>query len=402
MTTRRATRPVQVRPRPPSTGRPAPERLRPRVGRPPNLAQHRPIERGRGLPLAVRLVLIASVMLLGAVVLWTITGQLGRIVAGVGSSLSGIVLQIGPSPTPSPTPPPPADSPALIAPSQSYTNEPTVTLNGTLPTAIAGDAGYRIRIYRTVGDAGGTRTLVREQKVPSTPQFSVVDVTLEKGADFFTATLIGPGGETKPSAPIRVVYDISKPRIILASPQDGQTINARAVQLQGQVQSGSVIVARNEANGASVTGKSGADGTFSMTLGLEPGTNGITLNTTDPAGNTSSLVISVLRGSGKLTASLTPSAYQFSAKKLPQPLTLTAIVTDPDGHAVDGAAVTFTLSIPGIPPVTQDGTTDGAGSAVFQTNVPKGATPGNGLGTILVDTKKFGSISARTVIAIAE
>jgi hypothetical protein len=244
---------------------------------------------------------------------------------------------------------------------------------------------------------------VREQKVGPTAEFAVTDVTLEKGVNFFTATLKGPGGvETDPSPSIRYVYDTSKPRIIMNSPKDGDTINAKTVTLNGEVQSRSVVVARNERNGASVTGKAAPDGTFSLTVALEPGQNGITLTSTDPAGNESDLVLSLLRGSGTLAASLATSSVQFHTDRLPAPLTLTATVTDPDGRPADGANVTFTLSIPGVAPITQDSTTDGAGTAIFQTSVPNGATLGNGLATVLVDTRKYGSVTARAVISIVK
>ena len=53
-------------------------------------------------------------------------------------------------------------------------------------------------------------------------------------------------------------------------------------------------------------------------------------------------------------------------------------------------------------PITQDGTTDGAGEAIFQTNVPNGAAIGNGLATILVTTDKYGTVTARAVISIVK
>ena len=198
-------------------------------------------------------------------------------------------------------------------------------MQGTLPSEVAGRSDYRVRIYRAVGDENSPTELVRELKIGATPQFTVPAVTLEKGVNFFTATIEGPGDtETDPSEPVRYVYDTSKPKIILSSPHDGDTINAKTVALQGEVQSRSVVVARNAENGASVTGKAAPDGTFALTLALEPGQNAITLTSTDPAGNESDLVISLLRGSGKLTATLTTSAVQFKA-------VATAVATDAHG-----------------------------------------------------------------------
>jgi Bacterial Ig-like domain (group 1)/Glucodextranase, domain B len=359
------------------------------------------IEPGRRMPLPVQLVLVAAIALLGAGVLLASTGALGRLVADLGGSISGALSGVKPAPTPVPSLIPLLDAPALIS-SQPYTNQPTVDLGGTLPSEVAGRADYRVRIYRSLGTAGAAPMLVREQVVGTTPEFTVSAVILEKGIDFFIATLVGPGGETRPSAAVRVVYYASPPVIVMSSPTDGQTINASTVTLNGRTRAGTALVARDEATGASATGTAGPDDQFAITLALAPGTNGITLSATDLAGNTSSAVISVLGGTGRLSATLTASDIQFSAAALPQPLTLTATVTDPDGHPVAGAPVTFTLSLPGVAPITQDGTTDGAGTAIFATTLARGASPGNGLATVLVKTSSFGSVTARAVFVISK
>ena len=349
------------------------------------------------------MMLVAAIVLLGFVILYASTGQLGRVVASLGGTISNILAKSSPAPSPSESAIPAVDSPRLRSADEEYTNQPTIDLQGSVPAQVAGRTDYRIRIYKSLGDENSPAQLVAELPVGATGEFTVSTVTLDKGVNFFTATLKGPGGvETDRSPSVRYVYDTSKPKIILTSPHDGDTINAKTIQLQGEVQSRSVIVARNAENGASVTGKAAPDGTFTITLALEPGQNGITLSSTDPAGNQSDLVISLIRGSGVLSAQLSTSSVQFQASHLPAPLTLTATVTDPDCQRAVGATVTFTVSIPGIAPITQDGTTDGAGTAIFQTNVPNGATVGNGLATILVDTRSHGSVTARAVIAIVK
>jgi hypothetical protein len=366
---------------------------------PRNSVSHRPIDRGGGLPLPARLMLGLAVVALGAVILYASTGQLGKVVSGFGSSLSGFITKFTASAAPSASPVAKlSGSPSLVPPTEAYTNNPMVDLSGAIPSEVAGNAAYKIRIYQNLKDQ--PPSLIRELPVGATPEFTVPGVILQKGVDYFTATLVGPGGETHPSPAVQYVYDTSKPKIAVTAPLNNATINGTSVTITGTTQSRTVVVARNEANGASATGTAGPDGTFTITLALEAGTNGITLTGTDPAGNIGTSILSVLRGSGVLTASLTPSAYQYRASHLPQPVTLTALVTDPNGHPVNGATVTFTLSIPGIAPITQDTTTDGAGTAVFQTTVPKGATPGNGLATILVTAKHLGTVSARAVIAV--
>jgi len=341
-----------------------------------------------------------SVVALGAVILYASTGQLGKVVASVGSSMAGLVGTISSSPSPSTSAEPLSGSPTLIAPEEPYTNETTADLSGAVPTAIAGRLDYRVRIYQAL--KGQAPTLIREITLGQTASFAVPGVILLKGVNLFTAALVGPAGESPPSPAVTYVYDTSKPKIAITSPAGSSTVNASTVELVGTTQQRSVVVAHNEANGASATGKAGPDGTFRITLALEPGVNNITVVGTDPAGNSGQAALSLLRGNGRLTATLTPSAYQFQSGKLPASLTLTALVTDPDGHPLEGTSVTFTVSIPGIEPVTQDGTTDGAGSAVFQTSVPKAATPGNGLATVLVTTKKLGTTSARAVFVIAK
>ncbi|HVA87657.1 MAG TPA: hypothetical protein VNF73_15235, partial [Candidatus Saccharimonadales bacterium] len=68
---------------------------------PRNAISHRPIERGGGLPLPARLMLGLAVVALGAVILYTSTGQLGRVVSGVGSSLSNFLYTVTASAAPS-------------------------------------------------------------------------------------------------------------------------------------------------------------------------------------------------------------------------------------------------------------------------------------------------------------
>ena len=363
---------------------------------PVNLSRHRPIERSRGLPLPARLLLGFSVVLLGVVILWASTGQLGHVVADFGGALSGMVSRIAASPTPVAAIVPVYPPPSLIVPEESYTNVPSVDLHGLTDAGVAGRTDFKIRIYQILGVETNPPALVREIPVAAIPQFTVPGVTLEKGIDFFTATLIGPDGhETAASKPVRYVYDTSKPKINLSSPKDGATINAATVDIVG---TGPVAEQRRRPQRGQRNVEErqppARPATSAFRCPSSPEPNGLTLTSTDPAGNESQLVISVLRGDGKLAATLTPSSNQYPSTKLPSPLTLTAIVTDPDGHPVDGASVTFTLSIPGIDPVTFDATTDATGHAIFQTTVPNGATVGNGLATILVDTKDFGTVSS--------
>ena len=401
MTNRRGGQQYQVRPRPPSTGRPAPERARPRQAPTFRTSFHPPIEpnrRRRRLPLVFQLLLGLAVIVLGGAVLYASTGGIGRILAGVGGGLGDAVRDLTATPVPSVSIEPLADAPTLIAPTEPYTNQPIVDLAGATPADVAGRSDYRVHIYGGLKDQ--EPALIRVIPVGRTPSFTVANVTLEKGVNLFTATLVGPAGETEPSAQVTYVYDTSIPKIILSAPRDGQTVNGSTIDLVGKVQSRSVVVARNAENGTSATAKAGPDGGFAMTIPLEPGPNAISMTATDPAGNVGELVLEVLRGEGKLTATLQVSPVQFRISKLPQAVTITTTVTDPDGRIIEGAQAVFTLSIPGLGPITHEATTGATGQAVLQTTVPRGATEGTGVATVLVTTRKFGEVSAQTSLSV--
>ena len=202
------------------------------------------------------------------------------------------------------------------------------------------------------------------------------------------------------SAVARFVFDASPPKITITSPKNNAVVNGKAVTLKGKTQARTTLLARNDASGSSIAGTAGADGTFALSLALSPGVNTITIVGTDPAGNVTETSLKVKRGSGKLTAKLTASTYQIKRSRLPEPMTLSATVTDPDGKALANADVTFTLSMPGIPTVTVDGKTNANGRASFSTTIPKGADIGQGSATVLVTSKELGSTEDYTVISI--
>jgi Glucodextranase, domain B len=398
MTSRRDSRQTHVRPRPPSTGRPAPTKVKPRSPGPQRLARHRPIERG-GMPIVVRLAFIAAVVALGLGVLYVGMNGLGLIVGGLGSTVTGFVDDVTSTPSPTPTVAVRSDAPSIQQPEEPYTNQGRVDLIVTAPPGSDSDPDLRIRIYLTLPD--GDPTPIQDSPIAS-DQKTVIPVDLTKGINDFSATINGPGGESEPSAVVRFVFDASKPKITITSPEDGSTVNGKSVRIKGKTQARSTLLARNETSGSSVGGTAGPDGAFSLDLVLANGINRITISSTDPAGNQRETQLTVRRGSGKLTVDLTASSYQFRRKDLPESVTLTATVTDPDGQALSGADVTFTLSMPGIPTVTIDGRTGANGRATFRTTIPKGATLGQGSAAVLVTSTDYGSTEDYTVISIVK
>jgi len=399
MTTRRDQRQAHVRPRPPSSGRPAPVKVKPRSPGPTRISSHRAIQRPGGLPVYWQIALVFGVVLLGALVLYVGVGGVGMVARGVSSTLGGFVSDVTSTPSPKATIPLVADSPTLAQPSEPYSSVGTVDLVVTVPPALQGSTDQRIKVYLTLPDQAPSP--ITEVEIADGPK-TVIPVELTKGINDFTVAIVGPGGESDPSAVVRYVFDASPPKITITSPKNNGVVNAKAATIKGKTQARTTLLARNDANGSSVAGTAAADGTFQLSLALAPGSNKITITGTDPAGNEAEATVTVRRGSGKLTASLSASDYRIKRSQLPEAITLSATVTDPDGQALPDTDITFTLSIPGIPTVTVDGRTNKSGKASFRTTIPKGADPGQGSATVLVTSDEFGSTQDFTVITITK
>ena len=350
------------------------------------------------MPIYLRVLMVVGIVALGGVVVFAGIGVLGRAAAYISTSLSQTISQVTTSPSPSPVADIAPNAPALSVPSESYTNQATVDLSGTVPPSFAGQDNVVIRIYRQLQDAGPEK--VAELPVGETPAFIVPGLELAKGRNDFTATLIGPGGESEVSKAITYILDTTKPKITVTRPTKDAVVNGKTVTIIGKTQARSSLVAKNLANNASVTGKAGDDGAFKLVLAVANGPNNIRITATDPAQNQAAVVLSVNRGAGKLRAEITASRYQFVRKRLPDDVTLTVVVTDPDGHPLDGATVTFTLTPPGVAPITRTLTTDGEGRARWRTSIPKGASVGRGIAAALVHTKDFGNTTTQTFITI--
>jgi hypothetical protein len=397
MSTRRDHRQTHVRPRPPSTGRPAPAKVKPRAPGPTRLAGHRPIQRSRGLPLIFRLALVAGVLVLGAVVLYIGARGIGSVVGGIGSTLGGFVNGVTATATPQSSLGAISAAPTLQQPTEPYTSQASVDLVVTVPAELAGDTNHRIRVYLAL--PGQAASAIEEAAIAAGPK-TIIPVKLENGINDFSVTISGPAGESDPSAVVRFVFDNVPPKITVTSPKNNAVVNGKAVTIKGTTQPRTTLLVRDDASSSSIAGTAGSDGSFSLSLSLAPGANKISITGTDPAGNVTDMSFTVKRGGGQLTAVLSASTYQIRRSRLPQPVTLFATVTDPDGQPLANTAVTFTLSMPGIPTITIDEQTDASGKASFKTTIPKGASLGQGSATVLVSSTAFGSTQDFTVITI--
>ena len=342
------------------------------------------------------------VVALGAGVLLLATGGLGRVAATIGSTFSGFVADLTTAPSPSPSPFVLTGAPVLDAPEEPYTNQPTVDLVGRVPEAVVGVRETRIRIYVAIGE--GASGIVSEVPVGTSQSFLLPGVELSPGSNAFTATIVGPDGtESDASAVVTYILDVSKPRLVVSSPRNGATVNARSVRLVGSSQPRSSMSARNLTTSASVAGAADEKGAFDLSLPIGTGVNKIEVVAVDPAGNEKTLSLSVRRGSGELTAKVTASFYRVRLKSLPEPVTMTVTVTDPDGRALKDASVTFTMAIPNITAITSGQlTTSSRGQATFTATIPRGATVGQCSVTAIVQAGNLGTFNARTVITLTK
>jgi hypothetical protein len=360
------------------------------------------VDRGPGIALPFRLLFGVLVVALGAGVLLLATGGLGRVAATIGSTLTGFVTDITTAPSPSPSAASVSDAPFLDAPDEPYTNQPTVDLVGRVPEAVVGARETRIRIYVALGD--GVPGIVSEVPVGTSQRFLVPGVELSPGSNAFTATILGPTGlESDPSPVVTYILDLTKPRLVVSAPRNGAIVNARTVQLVGTSQPRSTMSARNLTTNATVAGAADEKGAFNLVLLIGTGINKIEVVAVDPAGNENSLSLSVRRGTGALTAKVTASFYRVRLSKLPEAVTLTVMVTDPDGRALKNAGVTFTVAVPNVPAITSSTlSTSSRGIATFPTTIPKGADVGQCSVTAFVQTHDFGDTNARTVITLTK
>jgi hypothetical protein len=342
---------------------------------------------------------VAAVVAMAVGVLYVGAGGLGRLTAGVGSTVGNFIEGVTATPVPSVTPVPVSDAPSIESPAEPYTRDAEVDLVVTVPSALAGDPDYRLRVYLALEDQ--TPAPIQEAPLAAVAR-TIIPVELTKGINDFTVTLVGPGGESEASPVVRYVLDATPPSLKVTSPASGSTVNAKAVKIKGKTQARSTINARNATTGDSLTATADANGVFTVSLPLAEGTNQINLTSTDPAGNEKSTKVTYRRGSGKLDVDLAASSYRFKRGALPSALRLTAAVTDPDGRPLRGAAVTFTLSVPGIPAVTRDLTSDANGRAVWRTVVPAGASTGAGNVAVQVTAAEFGTATDNTIITVTK
>jgi hypothetical protein len=257
---------------------------------------------------------------------------------------------------------------------------PLWDVKGLLPSGVAGSATLKLRIY--VGSVQ-----VAQVPVPPTADFVVPGVPLQPGANEITAAILDTGGEGPRSTSIEVNFDDQPPALTITSPKDGAKTSSSKVTVSGKTQPASTIAVRNELTGAAANTHAAASGTFKIDIDIDTGSNALSVTSTDPAGNETTVVVTVKRGGGELTAKLALSIVRIPQTSLPKTLVITLTVADVGGSAVNGARVDFTISPPGQPTSTFQAIT-ASGKAKWSVSIPKFGT-----------TKASGFVTARVTLS---
>ena len=136
-----------------------------------------------------------------------------------------------------------------------------------------------MRVYLALKDQAPTP--IQEAPLAATAQ-TVIPVELTKGINDFSVTIVGPGGESDPSPVVRYVLDQTPSKITITSPKDGAVVNGLTVQISGKTQGRSTLVARNAANGSSISGDGRWRRVVRADLPLSTGTNEIAITVHGP------------------------------------------------------------------------------------------------------------------------
>ena len=135
----------------------------------------------------------AAVVVVGLLVLYIGAGGLGVVANTLGGTITSFVEGVTATPTPSTTPQTVAEAPSIESLTEPYTNENEVDLSVTVPSRLAGDLDYVVRVYLASKDQSPTP--IDEKPLAATPRM-IIPVRLTKGINDFSVTLVGPGGES--------------------------------------------------------------------------------------------------------------------------------------------------------------------------------------------------------------
>lgn len=337
-----------------------------------------------------------SVGLLAAAAFLLATGGIGPILSTLGAGFQSAIDRLTASAVPIETGLVLTESPHIASPDQPYTNQSTISLDITLPAEAVGDAEAMVRVYLAL--EGLEPAAVGEWPVGATTHL-VIPFELTEGRNAISATIVrSPTDESEQSPIVTWILDLKPPKIAIESPEDGDDVETPDAIIRGSSQAGSTLVARNDANSASISTVASRDGRFELQLPLVRGNNQIEITATDPAGNQNTKQLKLVQGSTEMHINLRASLYTISVKHHPSSLQLIVLVEDPSGDPIEGARAFFTLQIPGLAPISNELVTGADGRATFTTPLIGELSVGGGVATVLVTDETYGEKTDRVTL----
>ena len=287
------------------------------------------------MPIIVRIALSLAIIGLGAGILYIVAGGLKTVAGGVGTTLTGFVDDVTATPSPSPSIAVVSGAPSLESADEPYTSSPQVDLVVTVPASMVGDPTHRIRVYLALLNQKPSPLM----EVPIGPTAKTASRSSSPRASTTSpCRSSGDGGESEPSAVVRYVLDNSQAEgdDHLAEGQRGRQRQERRPS-RARRRAARRCIARNETNGATSAGTAETDGTFTLSIPIATGQNTIDIDGDRPGRQRQhDASLTVRRGNGKLTASLSASALPGSRKALPEAIRLTVTVDRPRRQPAQG------------------------------------------------------------------
>ena len=269
------------------------------------------------------------------------------------------------------------EAPVIAGGDTVSTREKNWTARVTLVSTLVPREELTLRVLRN-----GTE--LRDVDLGKGRSMAVPDIGLKLGDNVITVAYVWNGAAGPESNTVTVTRDGSAPSVDVVSPIDGSTTSASQVTVGGRAETGSIVRVKNvtvgsaaergDRHGRLVLGIDGAGERGQQALG-HGDRHGRQRDDRDSHASLGIRRRPTSRSSCRTTRS--------KLANLPVALQITATLTNGTGTSDDGASVTFSLSPPGVPTSTYQGTIQSE-QATWTPQVPTGASLGGGFATAKV------------------
>lgn len=181
----------------------------------------------------------------------------------------------------------------------SDTEPPSVSIDSPDEGALLGEATATVEgtVSDDVAASDDIAVTLNGQPVTlSNNEFSE-EVSLTEGENTIEVTAEDPAGNSA-SDDVTVTYDSAAPSITIDEPEDGETVDESEITVSGSVSDDYSDPAEISLSVAGTTASVGDDGSFEVDATLDQGTNDITVEATDEAGNAATETVTVEREDG--------------------------------------------------------------------------------------------------------